>query len=166
MTDRGLDHEQYRPPVRCHRRPRRGHYRRRSAGHDGDREHGRAAAKLPWQEASKLHLPPAPVLLSRGAGGLDGYAYAKVVEPGHLIECWARAIERVPPSRARINPRNSHSLHGRAVINPVLKVGRGTVTQSGRSNPRWRRATGDRLGLQPLTPIGQSDSLCLVTNLS
>jgi hypothetical protein len=44
---------------------------------------------------------PEPRLLPRGHGGLEGHAHASVSTDSTLVEAWAKALERVPPSRAR-----------------------------------------------------------------
>ena len=41
------------------------------------------------------------MLLPRGNGGLDGYSYAKEAVKHALIEAWAKATERCPPSKGR-----------------------------------------------------------------
>jgi Protein of unknown function C-terminus (DUF2399) len=42
-----------------------------------------------------------PRLLPRGDGGLEGYAHTKQHAGGALVEAWAKAVRRAPPSRAR-----------------------------------------------------------------
>jgi hypothetical protein len=61
----------------------------------------RAAVDVGFAEIAKLKLPLAPKLLPCGAAGLAGADYAKAEAPGVLIEAWAMALVRVPPSRLR-----------------------------------------------------------------
>ena len=59
----------------------------------------RAAVDVGFAEIGKLKVPPAPKLLPRGAGGLEGADYAKAEAPGVLVEAWAMAPARVPKSQ-------------------------------------------------------------------
>ena len=61
----------------------------------------RPVARVKFAELGTLVLPPEPVLLPRGNGGLDGYSYAKESVTRALIEAWAKATERCPPSKGR-----------------------------------------------------------------
>ena len=58
----------------------------------------RAAVDVAFAELAKLEMPPEPKLLTRGAGGLEDFAYAKAESPGALVEAWAKALTRVPKS--------------------------------------------------------------------
>ena len=58
----------------------------------------RQAVEVPFGWLEALDRPPAPKLLP--CGEQEGFAYAKKVGPDFLVEVWARAMERVPQSRA------------------------------------------------------------------
>jgi hypothetical protein len=89
---------------------------------DDDRPAAELSYVGAWSRQGDRDVPE-PRLLLRGDGGLEGYAHTKQDAGDALVEAWAKALERVPPSRARSTVK--------VFVNRTRVVLPGTVTSGG-----------------------------------